>query len=306
MTAVSLCRRSSSSAKSNARCFRSLASSRWNYSFKYGTSPAWKRHTIPTMRRVNYGKTSRPSDMTSYHRNDKMFTSFVRSQLYPPGRKRMKHFKRRHTANETGIIATNARQTHVLLRTCRQSRLALMEQYDLTSTWNTFVNFDTDIFFFDVRWTGFLLSQHVCTRPVPQHLMLQYPEVMAQIKNLAIVNEFLGTLLSMGTFTGVDFNTFLEYDRSVKPLLKSVEKIFIIGHTIHCDNVLSVEETGCESWELGELRYMEEPIRCIRFATRRFCLAKQRTGISCRQCWTNMERETGSSLCGLLRGSLFA
>ncbi|KAG4419369.1 hypothetical protein IFR04_007517 [Cadophora malorum] len=192
------------------------------------------------------------------------------------------------------------------LRTCRQSRLALMEKYDLTSTWNTFVNFDTDIFFFDIRWTGFLLSQHVCTRPVPQHLMLQYPEVMAQIKNLAIVNEFLGTLLSMGTFTGVDFNTFLEYDRSVKPLLKSVEKIFIIGHTIHCDNVLSVEETGCESWELGELRYMEEPIRCIRFATRRFCLAKQRTGISCRQCWTNMERETGSSLCGLLRGSLFA
>lgn len=114
MTAVSLCRRSSSSAKSNARCFRSLASSRWNYSFKYGTSPAWKRHTIPTMRRVNYGKASRPSDMTSYHRNDKMFTSFVRSQVYPPGRKRMKHFKRRHTANETGIIATNARQTHVL------------------------------------------------------------------------------------------------------------------------------------------------------------------------------------------------
>lgn len=129
-------------------------------------------------------------------------------------------------------------------------------QYNLTPAWHTLINFDTDIFFFDVRWTGFPLSQHVCEKPLPEVLMLGYPGYAAKTKNLAVVDEFLGTGFTMSMFTGQNFNTFLDYNQYVEPQFKSVEKIFIVGSTTHCKYALSIDGLGCRHWELGQVRYV--------------------------------------------------
>ncbi|PVH70122.1 hypothetical protein DL98DRAFT_620667 [Cadophora sp. DSE1049] len=67
-----------------------------------------------------------------FHVSDEDYIPQERQQVHVlrpiaslPTWKRVKHFKRRRTVDETAIITTNARKTHALHRTCRQSRLAL-------------------------------------------------------------------------------------------------------------------------------------------------------------------------------------